>query len=277
MLTPKSLVETVVVIAAATATAAAVLFALGDPRHYVVDAQEHGGGLHSRLDCLDFDFERLPNAELRHVRELARVSVHAPGRVLLAGMLRAKCSEHADHAPTTVFRESSRDDLERLADRPVRHLRDALHALGVLREPLANGHLNCAATGYEPGVQDDVARDAHCVEQVALDFVQNILGAAAQHDRARLWRRAVDNVREILIADLAHLEKPSFGADVRLFQIFRTIDNSRTSSARDAIIIRLAQPADAGHFCFLKQVQSQIRDAFLGDNQVRLDSQHFAD
>ena len=76
-------------------------------------------------------------------------------------------------------------------------------------------HLCRAATRRERGIEEHVPRDAHCVREVTVDLVQDVLGRPAEEDCARLRVGALGEEGEVLVADLLDVEQPTARADVR--------------------------------------------------------------
>ena len=86
--------------------------------------------LDGSLVCLLFDSERLPNAQLFHVDELARVTIDTPWRVTLLGVFGAQSGQRADHIGATILDERARYDLEGAGERAERPLSDARDRFG---------------------------------------------------------------------------------------------------------------------------------------------------
>ena len=89
----------------------------------------------------------------------------------------------------------------------------------LLREAHGDGHLHGAAAGQQLGLKHDVARHLHRVLQVALELVEDVLGAAAQQNRARLGVRALLKEAKVVVADLLDLKEPAARAHVGLVQL----------------------------------------------------------
>ena len=56
--------------------------------------------------------------------------------------------------------------------------------------------------------------------------------------------RLTDDPREVLVADLRHLEEPGAGADVFLARLRRAVDDGGAGGARDPVVVGLADAAD---------------------------------
>ncbi len=188
----------------------------------------------------------LPHAVLLHVDQLALVSVDAP-RALALGVLGAQVGEHAHGALARVLDQCSRDDLEGLSHRPVGPLLDTLNALGQLVEAHRDGHLGSTTAGGEPGVEHDVSRNAHGVLQVSLNLVQDILGRAAEEDRASLGRLALGEEGEVLVADLLDLEQAALRTHVRLLDVLYPVDDGSAGGPRYPVVVCLADTTKSRH------------------------------
>eukprot|EP00967_Tisochrysis_lutea_P095349 scaffold139008_cov35-Tisochrysis_lutea.AAC.3 len=97
------------------------------------------------------------------------------------------------------------------------------------------------------------------------------IGGAGSHDGASLRGLAVNKPREPLVTNLSALEETAARADIFLLNLGGTMDDCGTRSARNAVIVRLSDAADHGDISLHKVVLRKIRDAFFGDNDVRLE------
>mmetsp|Transcript_27198 Transcript_27198/g.108903 ORF Transcript_27198/g.108903 Transcript_27198/m.108903 type:complete len:235 (+) Transcript_27198:1550-2254(+) len=181
------------------------LLTLRDARDDVVDAEDERGRLDGGLEHLDLDGERVPDGALvevllrrraqlgAHVDELPRRAVDAPAEALgRVEVLRLELREHADDFGAAVLGEGPRHDFHRSRDGHDRKLQDPDRGVRRFRRQRAvQRHLGRAAAGEQFGLQHDVLDDLHGVLQVPFDFVEHVLGAAAQQNRARLGVFAV--------------------------------------------------------------------------------------
>mmetsp|Transcript_17104 Transcript_17104/g.49578 ORF Transcript_17104/g.49578 Transcript_17104/m.49578 type:complete len:482 (+) Transcript_17104:407-1852(+) len=253
--------------------------------HDIVDAEEHARHLDRRLDRLLLHHQRLPDAELTHVREDALLPVDAPGagagcarsgRRGRRGVLGAQFRDDAHNVAAAVLCEGARDHLESLRRRLVGPLERPLHALGLLREADAEGHLARAAPRHEHGCLVNVARDAHGVQEVALHLVEHVLGRAAQEDGARLRVLAVHEEGEVLLPDLGHLEEAAARAHVRLFNLLWAVHDGGSAGAGDAVVVRLAHAAEHGDARLDEEVLREVGHALLRHDDVGLDGDDVA-
>ena len=187
------------------------------------------GYLNSCFVCLKLDGERLPDAELLHVDELALVAVDAPRRIAVHGVLGAQSRERADDVGAAVLNERARNDLEGARERTKRPLMDVRDRLGLVLEQLGDLHLAGAAARHQERLEHDVARHIHGVLEVALDLVEHVLARAAQYDRARLRVGALLDECVVLLADLAYVEEARASADVVLADLVRSTHDRRTA------------------------------------------------
>lgn len=163
-------------------------------------------------------------------------------------------SQYTNGVASAVLYERTRNDLHRVRDRTVRPALDASHATRLRVQTDADSHLRRAAARCKRGVKEDVARDRHRVREVAVDLVQDVLGRAAEEDRARLRLLALGEEREVLVPDLLDVEEAALGADVRLAQVLDAVHDRRADCARDTVVVRLAHAPDRGHVCLVQEV-----------------------
>lgn len=201
--------------------------------------------LDRRLHRLQLDRLGLPHLVLLHVDNRPLVAVDAP-RVLALGVLGPQVRQHPHGAAARVLDQRPGDNLEGLGHGAVRPLRHALDALGLLLQPHRHGHLGRAAAGRQPRVEDDVARHAHGVVQVALDLVEHVLGGPAEEDGAGLGVIALGQEGEVLVADLLDLEEAALRADVGLLELLDAVDDGGARGAGDTVVVRLADAAEGG-------------------------------
>ena len=251
---------------------------LAQSRHDVVDAKEHRGGFHRRLDALHLDGVRLPDTQLLHVDDGALVAVDAESASLAGGALRRplrvlgpELCQGANHVGAAVLREGPGDNLESLADSLERPLLDALNLERLLGDGAAHGHLDRAAAGQQPGIVHDVPGHAHRVLEVALNLVEDVPGSAAEDDGARLGLLAVDEEGEVLLSQLLHLEEARAGADVLLLELLDAVHDGSAGGSRDAVVIRLPHPAKRGDARLAQVVGGEVAESLLRDHNVGLE------
>lgn len=173
-------------------------------------------------------------------------------------MFGAEIRQYAHGARTRVLDQRPGNDLERLGHCLVRPLLYALDALGLFAEPDGDGHLGRAAAGGEARVEHDVARHAHGILQVALDLVQDVLGGAAEQDRAGLGVRALRQEGKVFITNLLNLKEAALGPDVGLLQVFYAVDDGGARRSCDSVVVCLAyatERCDVGlHQVMLREI-----------------------
>ena len=103
-----------------------------------------------------------------------------------------------------------------------------------------------------------------------MTHLEDVLGGAAEQDGARLGVLALDDVGEVLVADLLDLEQPAAGADILLLEVARVVGDRGARGARDAVVVGLADAADARDTRLVEVVRGKLGDALLGDDQVGL-------
>mmetsp|Transcript_28816 Transcript_28816/g.67579 ORF Transcript_28816/g.67579 Transcript_28816/m.67579 type:complete len:246 (+) Transcript_28816:440-1177(+) len=196
-------------------------------RDNLVDAQQHRRRLNGGFERLHLDGEGLPHAERSHVGERPLLAVDAPADVLAARVLGAQLRQHADDIGATVLEQRARDHLERSGRSAVGVGDDGLLPLRIVDEVVGNGHFGGASARKQPRVEIDGAQRIHRVAQITLHLVEHVLRGAAQHNRARLGRVAIDKEGEPLVAQLRHLEEPALGADVLVLDLRDAVDDGR--------------------------------------------------
>ncbi len=76
----------------------------------------------------------------------------------------------------------------------------------------------------------------------------------------------------LLIANLLDLKEAAAIANVLLADLLSAEDNVGAGGARDAVVVRLLYAANHGDVGLGQVVLRQVRDALLGDDQVRLEA-----
>lgn len=152
----------------------------------VVYSQQQACALHGRLHTLLLNGQRLPNAKLPHVHDLACIAVDAPRATIVLSILEALCMfgaelcENLDRAVSGVLNECAGNDLHGLGNSLVWPLCDTLDLLGSPLEANGDRHF-CGSTSWaQLGVPDDIPGYTHGVVEVALNLVQDILGGTTQ-------------------------------------------------------------------------------------------------
>mmetsp|Transcript_76262 Transcript_76262/g.123249 ORF Transcript_76262/g.123249 Transcript_76262/m.123249 type:complete len:388 (+) Transcript_76262:451-1614(+) len=252
------------------AAAAAATLLLADAGDDVVDAQQHGRCFHGCPEGLLLHRKGVQDAQGLGVRNNSLLAVDAPAGVAGSGMARPQVSHHPHHVGAAVVRQTARDDLQSLRHRAVGVLAAALDGLGLLFQARGQLHLGGATAWQEPGLHDDVASHVEGVLEVALDLVEHVPGGAPQEHRAGLGILALRQEGEVLLPELLDLEHAALGAHHALGELLRAIANVSTCHTSNAVVVSLADAADAGDTALEQEVLGQVGDALLRDHQVRL-------
>mmetsp|Transcript_36731 Transcript_36731/g.108310 ORF Transcript_36731/g.108310 Transcript_36731/m.108310 type:complete len:377 (+) Transcript_36731:177-1307(+) len=149
---------------------------------HVVDLEDHLADLRRQEELLALGQVRLEHVLLTHVVRARLVAVDAQVRVGLLNLALAHRRERLNRRQARVLRERERDRLERVGKCAHRIL---LHADNVVRSVLNRkraADLRRAAAVDDGVVAHEVARNADCVVQRALDLVEHHLIAAAHKD-----------------------------------------------------------------------------------------------
>ena len=166
--------------------------------------------------------------------------------------------ENTDRVPAAVLNERAGDDLHRVrngAEWPALDAGDAA-SLGVQAD--ADRHLGRATSRREDRVEEDVAGDGHGVCEVAVDFVEDVLGRPTEEDGARLGFLTLSEEREVLVADLLNVEEAALRADICLTQIFDAINDCRANGARETVVVCFANAAKGGDVRLVEEVLGVI-------------------
>jgi len=172
-----------------------------------------------------------------------------------------KLRQSPDHVTTAVLDESAGNHLKSLSNSLVGPLANTLNGLGLrsiskkkkkkskerkkyelvhrncltkkrghlLMESNRHGHFGGTTSGEKVGVKHDIASHKHCVVQVPLNLIQNILGSSAKKESAGLGILALDNEREVIIANFVNIEETGLGANVRLLDLIGTMADGGTA------------------------------------------------
>jgi len=211
----------------------------------IIYSQQQARTLNRRLDALHLDCHGLPHAVRFHVCHLALIPIHTPTRKPLS-VLCPQLGEHANGALPRVLDQSSRNYFHGLCYGTVRPLRNTLYSFGLLTKPNSDGHLGSTATGTETRMEDHITSNAHCIVQVAFDFVEDVFGGSAKKDGAGVRVLAFGEEGEVLVANFGDFEEPAFGAHVRGLDGFDVVDDSGASGAGNAVVVSFADAAEGG-------------------------------
>ena len=108
--------------------------------YHFINKQTNKCYLNGGLVSLLLDGQRLPNAQLIHVHDLASVAVDTPRPIALSGVLSPERRERPYHIGTAVLNQRSRNDLKGPRQRPERPLVHTRDRLGLLLQQLGNLH-----------------------------------------------------------------------------------------------------------------------------------------
>lgn len=172
----------------------------------LVDAQDQAAGLGGGLQGVDLDQGGLPHEALQHVGGALVLEVDAGPGVALA-VLDAQLVEDVGGVEAGVVAQLARDNLQRLGKRlddGLLLVRDVL--VGVVVQVRRDLHLDGAAAADNRPVLDGALDNHDGVVQRALHLGNELLGAAAQHQRARLGLGAALEEVVALAANLALLK-----------------------------------------------------------------------
>lgn len=164
-------------------------------------------------------------------------------------MLCAEVCQHAHRACARVLDQRSGNDLESLSHGLVRPLLHSLDALCLLTQLDRHGHLGSTTTRRQARVEHDVARNAHGILQVTLNLVEDVLGGAAEENRACFGLLALGQESEVLVANLLNLEQTAFRADIRFLKVLDSVHDRSACGSRNSVVVCLphtAQGCDVG-------------------------------
>ena len=246
-------------------------------RHNSIDTEHESSRLDSSLDGLGLDDVRLPELGLGVVNKLALDTIDTPGEtrvrvVIINGVLHTQLGDNADGLGTTVLRESAGNDLESLGSGLEGQLLGTGDVLGGLGKGARESHLSGTTTGENAGVKHDVAHDSHGVLEVTVNLLEHILGGTAEEDGAGLRVLAADDVSEVLITDLLHLEETAASTDIGLLEVAGVVDDSSANGTSDTVVIGLTDTAEHGDVGLAEVVRGKLRDTLLSEDEVGLES-----
>jgi hypothetical protein len=96
-------------------------------------------------------------------------------------------------------------------------------------ESASEFHFESSTTRGQLGVEEYVTCNTEGILQVALNFVEDILGCSTEDDRASVGFLTVGQEGEVIISNLSDFEKSKVGSDIRLLEFFGSVDNSGTA------------------------------------------------
>ena len=167
-------------------------------------------------------------------------------------MVHPKLRQSPDGIPPAILHQCARNDLQRIRNRLVRRTGDARQSFGPLAQCYRDGHLRCTSTRREDGIENDITGDRHSVGQVPVDLVEDVFRGTAEEYSTRFGRLALVQEGEIpvairstdlfdlknsLVAKLLNVEQSALGPDITISQILDPIDNGRSDSSSDPIIV----------------------------------------
>lgn len=111
-------------------------------------------------------------------------------------------------------------------------------------------------------MKEDVARNGHGVLKVALDFVEDILGGAAEENCTGFGIGTLGNEGKVLVTNFLNLKETTPGPNVRFGNIINTIHDGGTGSARDTVVVSLADTAESSDVALKEVVLSEVFNAY---------------
>lgn len=176
----------------------------------------------------------------------------------------AELGEHTNGVSSTILDQRTRNDFHGFGHGSKGPALNALNTARLFVEAHGNGHLGCATSRGETRVKDDIAGHGHGVGEVAINFVENILGGTSQENGAGLGVLALGEEckvtaqgggdirgignwtgsRDSLVAQLVDVEESTFSAHIRLAQVIDAIHNGGPTRAGDAIVVGFAHAAN---------------------------------
>lgn len=235
-----------------------------------VDAEDEAGGLDGGLDGVDLDEGGFPDEGVHHIGDALVVAggeVDAGPDAALA-VLDAQLVEDVGGVEARVVAQLARDHLERLRERLDHRLLlvgDVL--VGELVQVGGDLHLAGAAAADDQVVLDGALDDHDGVVQGALDFGDELLGAAAQDQGAGLGLGAVLEEVEALAADLALVEGPAHAEVVGLDVGAGGLDGG-AGGLDDAVHVLGGDAAGAEDVAVGEVLGGEVADGLLGQDDL---------
>jgi hypothetical protein len=142
--------------------------------------------------------------------------------------------------------------------------------IGLFIEPTRYLHLDGSSARDQPGIAEDVLGDTQTVMQVSLHLIEHILGSSPQQNGAGSGCITVQEVREIVIAQLPNFKELALRADVTLLDLLRPVHDLGARHPRDSDVVGFADTPDAGDVALEQEVLGQVGDSLFGDDHVGL-------
>mmetsp|Transcript_21914 Transcript_21914/g.35184 ORF Transcript_21914/g.35184 Transcript_21914/m.35184 type:complete len:486 (+) Transcript_21914:126-1583(+) len=247
-----------------------ICFFVPQTRDHVINPEQHRRRLDGGLNSLQLHHKRFPDSILIHIDNLSGIAIHAKVLPIWLSMLRAQFRQHLNRLLTAILNQSTWNDLQSIGHRTVRIRHTTIDLVGQLIEFHAHRHLGGSSTRQYLGIQHDISSDTHSVLQIAVHFLQHILGATAQHNRARLGLLAFMEKGKRFIGDLLHAVLAALGADISLRQQIHSMSNGSSTAFGQPRVVRLAHSAQHSHSSLHQVMLRQITAALLGDHDVWL-------
>lgn len=140
-----------------------LLHGLLEPADHVVDSEQHGRGLHGRLENLLFHHQRFPDVEVSHVADLSGHPVDPEHDPVGVGVFGSELGQHPDDVSPAVLGEGSGDDFEGVGEGAVGELALAFDEFGLLVQFVGEFHLGGASSGDHLGMDSEVLGDGESV------------------------------------------------------------------------------------------------------------------
>mmetsp|Transcript_17794 Transcript_17794/g.24610 ORF Transcript_17794/g.24610 Transcript_17794/m.24610 type:complete len:333 (-) Transcript_17794:505-1503(-) len=202
------------------------------------------------------------------------MAVDSKGRDSTLRMLCPQLGDSADYVGSAILSESARDHFQTRTYGTIRPLFDSLDGVCFQLQSARDRHFTCSTSREKLGGSDNISRHTHCVCQVALNFVQNVLGGASEDDGACLGILAVDNKGEVFVSEFLNLEQPCSCANIRLLGLLYAIYDGGATCPSNTVVVCLADAADGGDVVLGKVVHSQVTQPLLRDHNVGFKSHY---
>ena len=131
-------------------------------------------------------------------------------------------------------------------------------------------HFSGSATRHQLRVHGQILGHSQGILQVALNFVEHVLGAASQENGTGFGVLALQEVSEVFVANFAHTEKSGLRTDVALLDFIGSVDDLSASDTGNTLIVGLTDTSDNGNIMFLKVMGGVVRDAFFSNDDIRI-------
>lgn len=224
----------------------------------LVDAQYKTRSLGRSRDRVDLDNGRLPHGGRVVVGNVLAVNVHAVPETAL-GVLLTQLVEYVGGIEAGVLAQLTRYDLERARQRRHDHLLLARDRSRIVAQVLGDLHLDGTAAGHDRVVLERTAHDHDGVVERTLGLLDELLGTAAQNERARFSLRTTREDVVPLAADLLFLEDLARAEHARCQVLHGRLDRAAARFHRSLEIL-LDHSTGAEHVSVGKVLRGHVAD-----------------